>query len=88
MTTILLALAVRWALWGLLAQLLGAILVAFSFRFSPTPSLLTGIGGRAYPRLMLTAHRAWVYKLGWVLIVVGTALQGVPEVLAVLRAGG
>ena len=88
MTTILLALAVRWALWGLLTQLLGAVLVAVSVRFSPTPSLLIGIGGREYPPLMLTAHRAWVYKLGWFLIVVGTALHGVPEVLAVLRAGG
>lgn len=88
MTTILLALAVRWALWGLLAQLLGAVLVAFSIRFSPTPSLLTGMAGRQYPRLMLTANRPWVYKLGWFLIVVGTALQGVPEVLAVLQAGG
>jgi hypothetical protein len=87
-TTVLLALAVRWALWGLFAQLVGAVFVAFSFRLSPTPSILTGIGGREYPHLMVLADRPWFHKLGWFLIVLGTALQGVPDLLAVLRAGG
>lgn len=83
---ILYAILERWALFGLVGQLVGAILIAYGFRLSPDSGAMYYIEGRAYPYLVLRAIRPWAFKLGWVLVVIGIALQMVPEVLAALSA--
>lgn len=83
---ILYAILERWALFGLVGQLVGAILIAYGFRLSPDSGAMYHIKGRAYPYLVLRAIRPWAFKLGWVLVVIGIALQMVPEVLAALSA--
>jgi hypothetical protein len=83
---ILLPILARWALWGLLAQLVGVILIAGGFRESPDSGAKYHVEGRVYPHLVLRVHRRWAYRLGWFLVVVGIGLQMVPEVLPVVRA--
>jgi len=76
----------RWALFGLAGQLVGAILIACGFRLSPDSGAMYHIDGRAHPYLVLRAIRPWAYRVGWFLVVIGIALQMVPEVLAALGA--
>jgi hypothetical protein len=77
----------RWALWGLLAQLVGAVLIAYGFRVSPdSGARYIDPDGRVFPHLILRVHRRWAYRLGWFLVIVGVGLEMVPEVLAVVRA--
>ena len=84
---ILLALLVRWALWGLLAQLVGVVLIARGFRVSAdSGARYIDPDGQVLSHLVLRVHRRWAYRLGWVLVVVGIGLQMVSEVLTVLRA--
>ena len=83
---ILYAILERWALFGLVGQLVGATLIAYGSRLSPDSGAMYHIGGRAYPYLVLRTIRPWAFRLGWVLVVIGIALQMVPEVLAALGA--
>jgi hypothetical protein len=79
------ALLGRWALLGLIGQLLGAILITYGFRISPDSGAMYHLEGRAYPYFVLRAVRPWAYRLGWSLVVIGTALQMVPEVISAIQ---
>ena len=79
------ALLARWALLGLIGQLLGVLLIVYGFRISPDSGAMYHVEGRAYPHLVLRAVRPWAYRLGWLLVIAGTALQMVPEVLGVIQ---
>ena len=83
---ILYAMLGRWAFWGLAAQLLGAILIAYGFKLSPHSGAAFHIDGRVYPYLVVRGDRRWAYRSGWILAVLGILLQMIPEVLAALRA--
>jgi hypothetical protein len=76
----------RWALLGLVGQLVGAILIGYGLRVSPDSGAMYHFEGRAYHHFVLRAARPWAYRLGWLFILIGIALQMVPEVLAALAA--
>ena len=79
------ALLARSAFLGLIGQLLGVLLIVYGLRTSPDSGAMYHVEGRAYPRLVLRAVRPWAYRLGWLLVVIGTALQMVPEVISIVR---
>jgi hypothetical protein len=84
--TLLHTLLERLALWGLLGQLVGALLIAYGFQPSPDSGMTWHpASGGSYPHLVLRGDRPWAYRLGWVLVVVGIVLQMVPEVCSALR---
>ena len=81
------ALAARWALWGMLGQLVGALLIGYGFQPSPDSGMTWHpASGGSYPHLVLRGDRPWAYRLGWVLVVLGIVLQMVPEIIAALAA--